>query len=132
MTFSKITFRDSRLKIFAALGASFLLTVGACRSSEPRIEYMEIAAGERFRLDLPASNASKYSWVWTNKDEVDKVDFVGVIHEVVKTRSAGEMGIEIWSFDALETGEDLLILEYINDSLPTEIQETRYYELVIQ
>ncbi|MFC3880612.1 protease inhibitor I42 family protein [Algoriphagus namhaensis] len=121
---------NATLRLFLAFMVLSLIN-SSCTKPEVSVETIEATLGEKIYIELPSNRSSGYTWNWTNKQDVTLLDSAGVIYEVTKTRSSAEMGIEIWSFNTLEAGQDLIVLEY-QGYKDDETLRARHYKIQIK
>jgi len=110
--------------------ALFIFLLVSCGPQNPRRETIETKSGEQFYIELPSKPTSGRKWFWVNKPEVYLVDSVGFFQEVSQTRTGDEAGIEMWNFEALDSGNETVILEF-KESKDANPKQKRIYTINI-
>lgn len=131
MIFLRTIFQLTKTSFVNSLVFTAATLILSCGPNEIQTEIIETNLGEKFYIELASNQSAGYSWVWANKAEATKVDTSSVIYEVTKTRSSGEIKIEFWSFDALEKGEELIIMEYTLKGSEKKSNRVIHYQVQI-
>lgn len=92
----------------------------ACEKNEPYDETMTKQVGDTVMIELEANWSTGYHWIWTNGQDISIVDSINHEYEVDNPGVDGSPGTEVWYFEAVETGEETLVFDYV----PPGVSET--------
>jgi predicted secreted protein len=120
------------MKINKILFLAILLPALAACERGDRDDRVKVAGGDSFTIELKANWSTGYHWKWTNRDEVTIADTTGLEYIEDDPGQGGTAGTEIWSFRAMNKGEERLEFVYQPPGATgNEGEDTREIDLLV-